>query len=394
MAALQELIPASFRGVPFNVPKGTVQSGRFAVVHSYPDSNTRYVEDNGLIVSDFHFDAYVFGPDALSRMRALESALQAVGPGVLQHPTHGRRFVQIGKYTLTHEDTNVGVYHFNIEAHETGPPIFPGLLSAIPAAITSLAPPLIGQMFRDFLASVTMPVTAVTSVTLGILTAATNTVSAAMTTAFGMVEDVRSSVATVSQAADMIVGEARTAVAMLDMFRAPFEDSDVPQATLWTGFVAVDAAAVGILAEAAAIWPETLDQSIRQKALYTFGATIEAAAFVSLADAAGGKKYATSEAVSEDISKLVEIYERVADFDVLTNDVVVKLAEIRTIILNHLAAEQVSLPSVVSIPVAMMPASVLSYMLTEKDTATDVIAGLNPMQCPIVYDGAANVLRS
>ncbi len=62
MAWRDQLLPATFRGVPFEVDAhDTVAAGRRAHVHEYPGRDDPWTEDLGRRTSEYTLDAYLVG---------------------------------------------------------------------------------------------------------------------------------------------------------------------------------------------------------------------------------------------------------------------------------------------------------------------------------------------
>jgi len=95
MAWRDELQPASFRGVPFEVEGATQQGGRRQAVHEYPQSERIEIEDLGAGAGRFSIDAFVLGDDYARRRDALIAALEMPGSGTLVHPYRGQRIVAV-----------------------------------------------------------------------------------------------------------------------------------------------------------------------------------------------------------------------------------------------------------------------------------------------------------
>ena len=86
---LDQLQPASWRGVGFAVSTSTVRRGRRVAVHEYPWRNDVWVEDLGLGVRSVSFSGFVVGDDCFAQRDALLDACEAEGPGELVHPSLG-----------------------------------------------------------------------------------------------------------------------------------------------------------------------------------------------------------------------------------------------------------------------------------------------------------------
>lgn len=90
------LLPASFRGVPFAVLDMATQTGRRIALHEYPGRDEPWAEDMGRGARRIRFRGFIVandpvyfgGPIALQRA-ALLTASETRGPGLLTHPTLG-----------------------------------------------------------------------------------------------------------------------------------------------------------------------------------------------------------------------------------------------------------------------------------------------------------------
>jgi len=115
MTRLNDLLPASFKGIPFFVRSEVLtEGGRRIVLHDYPNSNERYVEDLGQLPAKFSVTAFVTGPDYLNRADQLEKALQEKGRGRLQMPNFGARNVFALPYRKDASQIAVGEIRFEL----------------------------------------------------------------------------------------------------------------------------------------------------------------------------------------------------------------------------------------------------------------------------------------
>lgn len=88
------LRPASWRGVPFQVNGDDAEFGRHVVVHEFPQRDKPYVEDLGRKVRKFKLDAWVCahknnGFNPWPERDALIEAVEAGDVGTLVHPIWG-----------------------------------------------------------------------------------------------------------------------------------------------------------------------------------------------------------------------------------------------------------------------------------------------------------------
>ena len=94
--SLLNLLPASFRGVPFAVTDHVTTAGRRLAVHEYPGREDVWTEDMGRGATRYRVRGFVVDKDPIlgglsidAQRLALLTAARAAGPGVLIHPTLG-----------------------------------------------------------------------------------------------------------------------------------------------------------------------------------------------------------------------------------------------------------------------------------------------------------------
>lgn len=107
MSWLDQLRPASFRGVPFQVDTIEHTAGDNVVLREYPFQDLPTVFRMGEAAEEIKFSAYVIGADYDEQREALRRVL--TGDGVLIHPTAGsmRVFVN-GRFTIKEAPTAEG----------------------------------------------------------------------------------------------------------------------------------------------------------------------------------------------------------------------------------------------------------------------------------------------
>lgn len=102
-----QLLPASFRGVEFQVDTIEWTAGDHVVVREYPFQDLPAVFSMGKVAQELRFSAYVIGDDYHLKRDALMSALS--GSGLLVHPTAGNLMVHVaGPYTVRENPTAEG----------------------------------------------------------------------------------------------------------------------------------------------------------------------------------------------------------------------------------------------------------------------------------------------
>jgi hypothetical protein len=127
------LLPASWRGIAFFVKNEVlVEGGRRIILHEYPNSSERFVEDLGRIPPKFTITAFVSGADFAERANQLELALKRKGRGWLSMPTFGIKRLFAMPYKKDASQTAVGEIRFDLSFVDGQ-----GILKAHPAAATA-----------------------------------------------------------------------------------------------------------------------------------------------------------------------------------------------------------------------------------------------------------------
>lgn len=83
------LMPGSWRGVPFLCRDTSNDAGQRLAKFEFPDSDQVYVQGLGRGIKEYRLEIYVIGDDYFTQRDALETALDADGPGTLVHPYRG-----------------------------------------------------------------------------------------------------------------------------------------------------------------------------------------------------------------------------------------------------------------------------------------------------------------
>ncbi len=122
---LDQLQPASFRGVPFLVLESRRRYGRRTAVHEYPFRDVVWVEDLGLGVESLSFRAFVVGDDCYGQRDALAAAMSARGSGTLVHPSLGSITVAARPAEETEAAADGRMVGFALEFLRTGLSIYP-----------------------------------------------------------------------------------------------------------------------------------------------------------------------------------------------------------------------------------------------------------------------------
>lgn len=123
----ENLRPASFRGVAFEVESHSESGGRRVELHEYPLRDTPYAEDLGKKAGKWQIEAFlVNGKSGYAERRdKLREALNASGPGTLIHPYLGELPVSVDGYSLKETTREGGYCTFSISFVEAGQPVEP-----------------------------------------------------------------------------------------------------------------------------------------------------------------------------------------------------------------------------------------------------------------------------
>ena len=128
------LRPASFRGVLFQVETTELAAGRRTQLHEYPQRDKPYVEDLGRAARDLNFAGFVVGDDYIDQANALLGALEEPGPGTLIHPWFGTLTVSIKDTARVSFDAALGQARFSMSFVESGELEFPSSETSTQAA--------------------------------------------------------------------------------------------------------------------------------------------------------------------------------------------------------------------------------------------------------------------
>lgn len=122
----EQLRPASFRGVPFEVEGDRSPAGRRTQLHEFVQRDKPFVEDLGRRTRTFKLVGYVCGDDYLQKRDNLLNALDKPGAGELVHPWFGKLNVTASDdCEVTHERREGGLARFTLEFVESGDKGFP-----------------------------------------------------------------------------------------------------------------------------------------------------------------------------------------------------------------------------------------------------------------------------
>jgi len=136
MSWRDNLLDASFRGIPFKVSSVTSSFGRRSFLHQYANREKPYFQDLGKDAQEFQVEAYIIQNsensfDYFGERDALINALEKKGSGVLVHPFLGIKKVGLlGKATLTESFEQGGMATFSMTFVEAGTRAIPDFLKS------------------------------------------------------------------------------------------------------------------------------------------------------------------------------------------------------------------------------------------------------------------------
>jgi len=116
ISRVDELLTARFKGVTFSVRDEILtEAGRRIILHEYPNSSDRFVEDIGRLSPRFRLKAFVHGENYQDDASTLEAVLNSSGAGTLDMPVLGSLRVYALPYTKKASQKTVGEIEFNLE---------------------------------------------------------------------------------------------------------------------------------------------------------------------------------------------------------------------------------------------------------------------------------------
>lgn len=151
MSVLNNLLPASFNGIPFLMESDSHEGGKQLIQHQFLFKSYIFNEETGRKSRTFKIKALVHGDGYELRRDALILALNLYGKGVLIHPFYGLVIVKSGEYSVSHEMTEVGLSRFDLTFYEDLLGIFPASIGSTVSDIEDFAEQTIGRVGLNFL---------------------------------------------------------------------------------------------------------------------------------------------------------------------------------------------------------------------------------------------------
>lgn len=130
MSWLDDMRPATFRGVKFHVESAESSGGRRGPLHEFPFSEKPPVKDDtGKKARAFTVEGHLIGDDFLDQRDALVAALEQPGAGELNHPYFGVRVVSVETFHERHSSSAGGMVTLSIEFAEVSNEVEAGLVA-------------------------------------------------------------------------------------------------------------------------------------------------------------------------------------------------------------------------------------------------------------------------
>jgi len=128
---------AKFREAAFFVETTERAGGRRTVRHDYPFRDAPFFEDLGRAVRTIPVEGHVVGPDYAAARDSLIAALEAPGPGRLDHPWYGPRTVVCTSFRVREASAEAGIVRFSMEFEESEPTPLPMITPAALEAVSA-----------------------------------------------------------------------------------------------------------------------------------------------------------------------------------------------------------------------------------------------------------------
>lgn len=155
MAWRDQLRPASFRGVPFEVEGHDRDLGRRVEIHEYPFRDKAYPEDLGQVSGRYQISAFVIGPDYMAGRDALATAVNALGAGTLVHPYLGTLQVVCGAVRQSESADEGGMAIFSLTFFDAADPTAPTVRADTAAQSAEAADQALAKTREGFLSRFT-----------------------------------------------------------------------------------------------------------------------------------------------------------------------------------------------------------------------------------------------
>lgn len=183
MSWIDDLRPASWRGLEFFVHQDDNRFGRNVAIHEYPFRDDPWVEDLGRAARRLAITGFLLGDDVVAQEDAMIEAAEEEGSGLLIHPRYGLRTVNLIDFGTSARQDLGRVVELQFAFIEAGDRLYPTIEAATGALVDSLADLADSASLSDFSSSLTTALGAGSSVatmarnTVGRFTSAVSSIS-------------------------------------------------------------------------------------------------------------------------------------------------------------------------------------------------------------------------
>lgn len=140
MSFFDEMLPASYRGVPFVVLGTEAENGRRTALHEYPYKDVGWPEDLGRSLRRIEIVGFLIGDNVIAQRDAMIAACETAGDGLLIHPTYGSMQVNLLTPLRSGERWDKGRYvELRFGFIEAGKKQYPASIVATGAAVQAAA---------------------------------------------------------------------------------------------------------------------------------------------------------------------------------------------------------------------------------------------------------------
>ena len=150
MSWRDDLLPGSFRGIPFVMRSAGGEFGRRVSLHEYPLQDKPFAEDLGKKARKLNVEAILIGDDYDVQRDAMIDAIEKPGTGELVHPRFGNMMVTVIQFRVRETSREGGMATLTMEFVESGDLVFPASASDTSAQVDDAADAATEVALDDF----------------------------------------------------------------------------------------------------------------------------------------------------------------------------------------------------------------------------------------------------
>lgn len=395
MTIINQLFPASFRGVSFYVMDSNMESGRKQVTHEFPNSNRRYVEDLGRFQNIYKMTALITGNGYayIQQRNALQQALEQPGIGQLVHPFYGTLQVVPKQYSVQEGILTLGEAIFSLTFERSDTPLVPqgdnSNLSKIALLVTALLAAFSGNIASGFSLFGGYPnnylsaqnIIAAIGNAFGINTTIFTQNSGSINQYNALLNQYQTGVNT------MIANPTLLGSQTIGLFSGIDDLISDPAARLnvYSGFY-------NFYNNVPPVAPTTFELLQRQNNINLLAGTIQAAALVQSYQAASLINYTNIDQLNAVQSQLEAQYQAVVNNGSLSSDLEYQILNLRNEMRIFFQNEALNVNNIVSVTTNTQPITTLVYQYYGNLDNVDTIAGLNSIGSSAFIEGLVDIL--